>query len=249
MRVALGGRWTDNRAFSAAVLVSLLLHGALLFSFTLKPPKSSGGFPGPLVARLVQVPAPAPAAAPSEPAPQPAKPRTEEKSRPAPLERRAPEPKPKVSRTEKKPISRESEPAAPPPPPSGQTASSMTKPSGAAVPGPLAKAAPSLAPSAEEGSLETYRMELLRMARHYKRYPRVAMDNNWEGKVVVKMVVGGNGMISGMSVVTSAGYEILDKEAIDMIRKAKPLVPIPGALRGKEFSVEIPVIYSLKDPA
>ena len=85
------------------------------------------------------------------------------------------------------------------------------------------------------------------MARRYKRYPRVALDNNWEGRVVVHMVVGANGMIASLRVTTSSGHDVLDRQALDMIRKAKPLVPIPPAMRGREFSVEIPVIYNLKD--
>jgi protein TonB len=62
------------------------------------------------------------------------------------------------------------------------------------------------------------------------------------------MVVGANGMISSISVLTSAGHEILDKQALDMIQKAKGATQIPAALRGKEFSLEIPVFYSLKEP-
>ena len=92
-------------------------------------------------------------------------------------------------------------------------------------------------------------MDLMRMARNYKRYPRVALDNNWEGRVVVRMAIGANGMIASISVLTSAGHEVLDKQALDMIQKAKPRVQIPAALRGREFVIEIPVIYNLKDQA
>ena len=86
-------------------------------------------------------------------------------------------------------------------------------------------------------------------ARRYKKYPRVAMDNNWEGKVEVRMVIGANGMIASISVRSGTGHEILDQQALDMTRKAKPLAPIPAALRGKEFTVDLPVIFSLKDEA
>ena len=108
-------------------------------------------------------------------------------------------------------------------------------------PGPPAQSAP------DTGALDIYRLELMQMARKYKRYPRAAMDNNWEGRVVVRMVVGANGMISSISVATSTGHELLDKQALDMIQKAKGGVLIPPALRGREFTLEIPVIYSLKD--
>jgi len=86
-------------------------------------------------------------------------------------------------------------------------------------------------------------------ARRYKRYPRIAMDNGWEGRSEVRMVIGANGMITSLTVRTGAGHEVLDKAALDMIRSAKPLIPIPSALRGREFTVDIPVVFSLKDEA
>jgi len=104
------------------------------------------------------------------------------------------------------------------------------------------------APStAEADSLLSYRTELIEMAKKYKRYPRVAMDNNWEGKVVVRLVIGANGMISSIQVLSSAGHEVLDKQAQDMIQKAKGRVLIPPALRGRNFTIEIPVTYELKE--
>ena len=73
------------------------------------------------------------------------------------------------------------------------------------------------------------------------------MDNNWEGKAEIRMVVGANGMISSITIKTSAGHEILDAQALDMIRKAKPMVQVPPGLGGKEFTVDVPVVFSLKE--
>jgi periplasmic protein TonB len=101
--------------------------------------------------------------------------------------------------------------------------------------------------SVDLGSLAQYRLQLLSMARKYKRYPRVAMDNNWEGDVVVRMVIGANGMISMLSIKTSSGHEVLDQQALEMFQKAKPLVQIPAALRGREFTLELRAIYNLRD--
>lgn len=246
----------SNRAFNYAVLASIVLHGALLFSFSLRQSKSPPAVPGPIVARLAQPSAQAPAAAP-QPQPEPPKPRVEEptpppqvkpvpQQKPSPLAKAAPVPaKPSAKAAPEAPA--QPSPAAPPTP----TAPSSAPPAPASVPGPIAKAEPAPtapAPSADAGTLETYRMDLMRMARNYKRYPRVAMDNNWEGRVVIRMIIGANGMISSIAVVTSSGHEILDKQALDMIQKAKPRVQIPAALRGREFPLDIPVVYSLKEP-
>ena len=249
-------RWhrADNRAFNYAVLASLLFHAAVLFSFSLRPARAPQAVPGQIVARLAPKPSAPAAAAPQEPP----KPRVEEPAPPPPPPQvwPAPQAKPtplaKAAPKASKPAAVAKPEAVPPAPPVSTTAPAPSPPAPAAtasVPGPAAKADPAPAQSsADEGTLAIYRMELMRMARNYKRYPRVAMDNNWEGKVVIRMVIGSNGMISAISIVNSAGHEILDKQALDMIQKAKPRVQIPSALRGKEFTLEIPVIYSLKEP-
>ena len=129
----------------------------------------------------------------------------------------------------------------------------MSAPSPApATPGSVARAdsqpaPPSAAKADEAGTLDQYRLAIYSAARRYKKYPRVALDNNWEGKAVIRLVVGANGLISSISVKSSTGHEILDQAALDTLTKAKPLVPIPAALRGKEFGIDINFIYSLKD--
>ncbi len=54
------------------------------------------------------------------------------------------------------------------------------------------------------------------------------------------------GAIRSSLVTASSGHEILDNQALDMVHKAKPLTPIPAALRGREFAVDIPVIFDLQ---
>jgi protein TonB len=73
------------------------------------------------------------------------------------------------------------------------------------------------------------------------------MDNNWEGDVVVRMVIGADGLLASVSVKTGSGHEVLDSQALEMFKRAKPLVPIPSALRGKEVSLELRAIYNLMD--
>ena len=240
----------SNRAFHYAVLGSLLFHGVLLFAFSMqRESKSRPSSPAPLVAHLAQppsVPVPAPV-----PQPEPPKPRVEEPPPPPPrvkpVAKPSPIPVPKVPRPVAKPP-----PVATPPP----VQTTPVEPAPAAPPAPSAPAVtarvdPQPSPPAQSapdtGSLDDYRLELMRTARKYKRYPRAAMDNNWEGRAVVRMVVGANGMIASISVASSTGHEVLDKQALDMIQKAKGGVLIPPALRGKEFTLEIPVIYNLKD--
>ena len=247
----------DNSAFSYAVLASILLHGVLLFAMpALREGKRPPVTPGPIVARLVQpqtAPATAaPQAEPTVPQPEP-KPQVE----PPPLPVVTPTPKPSaIAKAAPKPPP--PAPVAPAPAtPSAEPAPASPPPASAATtPGPVAKVdpqagAPSAAPradAADTGSLARYRVDVATQASRFKRYPRVAMDNSWEGRVVVGVTVRANGVNASYSVLVSSGHEILDKQAVDMVTKARPRAEIPPALRGREFTFEIPVTFDLKEP-
>ena len=99
----------------------------------------------------------------------------------------------------------------------------------------------------EAGTVAQFRLELMDLARRYKRYPRVARDNNWEGRVVLRIALGEDGAISSLAVARSSGRVVLDDEAQAMIRTAKSKATIPAALRGKAFVIEIPVDFSLTE--
>ena len=74
------------------------------------------------------------------------------------------------------------------------------------------------------------------------------MEKGWQGRVEVRLEIGANGMIKASSVRKGSGYPVLDSVALDMIVKAKTrLITVPPALRGKEFVVDVPVIFDLKN--
>ncbi len=98
----------------------------------------------------------------------------------------------------------------------------------------------------DAGTLDQYRLALIDAARRYKRYPAQAMEKGWQGRVEIRLVIGANGVIQTVMVKTSSGYRILDDQAMDMVRRGKPLTQIPPALRGREFTVDIPVIFDLQ---
>jgi protein TonB len=220
-----------HRAFALALLASILLHALLLAALPRWRAPAEVPAPPPLTARLAEPPAPPalPAMAPVEDArpPPPAAAR-------APLRRPAPKPAP----------------AAPPVQPVlSELALAPAAPLTPAAPGPVARIdpLPAAPPPADSDALETYRASVNAAATRFKRYPRAAIDNNWEGEVVVLLTIGADGRIAALRVRRSSGYEILDRQALDMFRNAKPFVPLPRELRGREFEVELRAIYSLKD--
>jgi protein TonB len=194
--------------------------------------------PEPKPARRVE-PAPAPKIEPKR------SPRQDPNPRAKPTPRPQPRPETKAgaaTKTVVEPVPDQTAPSVAP-----SVAAVSPQPSGAAAgsaSGPLAGNAPAV----DEDLVARYRLQLIGAARRYKRYPRAAMDNQWEGAAEVAMVIGANGRILEMTISSSSGHQVLDQQAIDMFRKAKPLVPIPAALRGREFRVTLKAIYSLRDP-
>ena len=98
----------------------------------------------------------------------------------------------------------------------------------------------------DAGTLAQYRLLVLGAARRFKQYPETAAENNWQGKVEIRMVIDSRGEISSLDVRTSAGHAVLDRHALEMIERAKAFAQIPPSLRGKEFAVDIPVEFVLR---
>jgi protein TonB len=237
------GRYAGhNHVLNYAVALSLLLHAVLLFG--LPDSRESQRIrvePAPIVARLMER-QPAPAVVATSP---PIPPAAAQRPEPRQIPTRVPVPNPEALNIAPQ--------AAPQPAPMAPAAPVASESAGEPAAGPVAKteaqtAASALAAEAPDaGTLAQYRLQLISAAKRYKRYPRVAMDNNWEGDVVVRMVIDADGMIASASVKTGSGHEVLDSQALEMFKRAKPLVPIPSALRGKEFIIELRAIYNLRD--
>jgi protein TonB len=107
-------------------------------------------------------------------------------------------------------------------------------------------AGPAAAPP-DLGSLAQYRLALIGAAKRHKTYPPRAIDRGLEGRVDVRLVVGTDGGPARVLVRRSSGHDVLDRQALELMRTASALTPVPPALRNREFAVEVPILYELKD--
>lgn len=48
-------------------------------------------------------------------------------------------------------------------------------------------------------------------------------------------------------ILRSSGFEVLDNQALEMVQQAAPLPQPPEALRGREFTVMVPIVFKLND--
>lgn len=244
---ALQSHGVSDRTLVLAIVLSIVAHALILLAapWWLDPSRKRLTAP-PIVARLV----------PLRPVPEPvpvAEPRPEPKAERVPRPVRAPPPTPIARPAPSQPTTIAAPaPQAPPTPEAPRDPEPVLPPPVASV--PLARPEPAVpatagmaAGAADPLTLGQYRIAIIAAAKRYKKYPRLALDNNWEGQAEIRMVVGADGTIASISVKTRSGFEVLDQQALEMIRKAKPLAPIPAGLRGRGFTVDVPVVFSLKD--
>lgn len=57
------------------------------------------------------------------------------------------------------------------------------------------------------------------------RYPQIARRMSWEGKATIFFVICEDGKIKNIEVVKSSGFEVLDKNAIETIKRTSPFPP------------------------
>jgi protein TonB len=247
-----------SRRLNLAVAVSLLLHAALLVLLPMLDARPPPDKPVQMTARLVEQPRPTAAPAPAPQTPPPAKP--ESKPEPKPVQKPVATPRPVAPPkpvTQAPPVIAVPTQPAPAPTPAPQAAP-RPEPPVAASPPQAAPAPPSSSQSAasvpstasvsnDATTIGQYRVQIIELAGRYKRYPRIAQDNNWTGTADVRLSVGADGAITALSVRKPSGHAVLDNEALNLIRTAFGKLPVPESLRGKAFSIDVPVVFSLKD--
>jgi protein TonB len=75
------------------------------------------------------------------------------------------------------------------------------------------------------------------------RYPALARANNWQGTVLLELLLDGEGRLEGLAVRRSSGYAVLDRAASALL---KAITPVDNPL-GRPLRIEVPIAYELKD--
>lgn len=80
-----------------------------------------------------------------------------------------------------------------------------------------------------------------------KRYPYLARRNSWEGDVVVKVVIGGDGSLVRAEIIESSGYSALDEDALSLVRRAmQRKLEMEETPFWDSATILIPVAYRLR---
>jgi protein TonB len=104
-------------------------------------------------------------------------------------------------------------------------------------------AAKAIAPL-QSSTATNFQKTLLRHIERYQNYPGLARRLRLQGTVLVLFSMRRDGAVLDVWIKTGSGAPILDQEAIETIRRAQPLPPIPSELPS-QLNVVIPVAFNL----
>lgn len=87
--------------------------------------------------------------------------------------------------------------------------------------------------------------DLMHHIERLKRYPQHALENKWEGRVVVRAVIWDNGSLTDLSIVESSGYDVLDRASLELVKRISP-VPLKQELGAPHVTLRIPINYGIR---
>ncbi|MCV3263989.1 energy transducer TonB [Vibrio harveyi] len=77
-----------------------------------------------------------------------------------------------------------------------------------------------------------------------KRYPRQARRLKKKGMPVIRFTMDREGNVLDVELVKSSGTASLDKEAIELVGRAQPLVKPPSSVKGARLTLTLPINFS-----
>lgn len=77
-----------------------------------------------------------------------------------------------------------------------------------------------------------------------KRYPRQARRLKKKGMPVIRFTMDRDGNVLDVDLVKSSGTASLDKEAIELVGRAQPLVKPPSSVKGTRLTLTLPINFS-----
>lgn len=182
--------------------------------------------------------------APPEPQPEPPKPEPKPVKRPPPKPVEQPAPV-KIPDT---PPAEPTHTEPPPAPPVIFAAPKTEEPPTFTAPPPPPEPPKPVGPSEAdiESARRAYGNSLSREIGKHKRYPRIAQMRGWEGAVSLLLEIDANGKVVSVRIEEASDREVFNTEAQEMVKRMVQPPPIPDALRGRSFTVRVPISFRLE---
>ena len=244
-----------------AIILSILFHLLVVFLLLPKMNKQDMKVPPPLQVSLAQSksmenkPTPEKEKSPEPPKPEikkpePPKPEVKKPEPPKPEVKKEPLPAPDKTPTtvplSKPPVSvtpKEEQVSETNPKPEANPTRVITK---AADTPQETKTVNAPSPEKVTSATNDYSSLLAAAIAKYKQYPKIAQMRGWQGLIIIELQLNPQGGVIYSQIKKSSGYDVLDQEALEMIKRASPFPQPPEALRNKNFTVLVPISFKLE---
>lgn len=161
---------------------------------------------------------------------------------PPPAKPRPPRPRTRRPPTPEKPVRQEAVPAEQPP---QQAPPQPTKSATAAAPPAASNNQQALQPLSK--APPSWQGAVLGRFQRAIRYPRMAQARRKEGVVSIVFRIDRGGHVLAVRLADSSGTELLDEEALAMVKRVSPLpAPPPEMMVADELSVAAPISFNLR---
>ena len=115
----------------------------------------------------------------------------------------------------------------------------------AATEGAAAPATPPQAQTALPAAAQTrYAASLTAWLRAHARYPALARIRGWQGVVKIRLRHTGSPGGTAVAIAASSGHELLDRQALALVKQALEAQPPPEDGE-RDFDLVVPVIFRL----
>lgn len=92
-----------------------------------------------------------------------------------------------------------------------------------------------------------YVSDAIKKIRSKTKYPQRALERSHAGNVRVAVVIDRQGSILSTNILESSKHELLNKEALEAIKRSAPFPALPDTISGPRFEFTVPMRWTLPD--
>jgi protein TonB len=92
-----------------------------------------------------------------------------------------------------------------------------------------------------------YVSDAIKKIRGKTKYPQRALDREQAGNVRVSVVIDRSGNIVGSNLLESSQFDLLNKEALDAVKRSAPFPALPAEIAGGQFEFTVPIRWTLPE--
>jgi len=97
----------------------------------------------------------------------------------------------------------------------------------------------------QQKNIDNFLTEILMRIEKSKYYPSVARKRGMTGTITCKFSIFANGSVNNISLVKSSKYKLLNKAAIDAIKKGAPYPDFPSSFKENIFTSHVDIKFYL----